>query len=295
MNSAKDFRAGYVAIAGRPNVGKSTLINQLLGRKLSAVTSRPQTTRHRILSVLNGEDHQIVFFDTPGIFRPTYKLQELMVKAAYSTFSDADLILLMVEPFRFELEDYLSGRLRDAEKPVLLAINKVDLIRKDSLLPLIEDYSNSFEFKEIVPISALAGDGLSLLLKEILQLLPRGEPFYPRDTLTTHPERFFVEEIIREKVFSLYGEEIPYSVSVKIDEFKEREGRKDYIRVVLWVERDSQKAILIGKKGEAIKKVGELSRTDIESFLGRPVWLELWVKTRKGWRKKERDLKELGY
>lgn len=295
MEQAREFRAGYVAIVGKPNVGKSTLMNRFLGRKLSAVTPRPQTTRHRILSILSGKDYQVVFFDTPGLFQPTYKLQELMVKKAYSTFSDADLILLMVEPFEFELEENLLARLRRAGKPTLLAINKIDLVKKESILPLIGAYSEVFDFREIVPVSALSGDGLDLLLQEILKLLPRGEPFYSPNTLTVHPERFFAEEIIREKVFILYGEEIPYSVSVRIDEFKERKGGKDYIRAILYVERDSQKAVLIGKRGEALKKVGELSRSDIESLLGRPVYLELWVKTRKEWRKKEADLKQLGY
>ncbi len=295
MEQAREFRAGYVAIVGKPNVGKSTLMNRFLGRKLSAVTPRPQTTRHRILSILSGKDYQVVFFDTPGLFQPTYKLQELMVKKAYSTFSDADLILLMVEPFEFELEENLLARLQRAGKPTLLAINKIDLVKKESILPLIGAYSEVFDFREIVPVSALSGDGLDLLLQEILKLLPRGEPFYSPNTLTVHPERFFAEEIIREKVFILYGEEIPYSVSVRIDEFKERKGGKDYIRAILYVERDSQKAVLIGKRGEALKKVGELSRSDIESLLGRPVYLELWVKTRKEWRKKEADLKQLGY
>lgn len=270
-------------------------MNRLLGRKLSAVTPKPQTTRHRILSVLSGRNHQIIFFDTPGLLEPKYELQELMVKRAYSALSDSEVILVMVEPRHFELHQDLLNRLKRAGKPTILAINKIDLVKKESILPLIDAYSNTFGFNEIVPISALTGDGLDTLLEQIVNLLPEGEPFYPEEVLTTHPERFFVEEIIREKVFNLFGEEVPYSVSVHVDEFREREGRKDYIRVILYVERDSQKAILIGKGGEALKRVGELSRFDIESFLGRPVYLELRVKTRKEWRRKKTDLRQLGY
>lgn len=295
MELREDHRAGYVAIVGKPNVGKSTLVNHLLGRKLSAVTSKPQTTRHRILSILTGKAYQVIFLDTPGLFRPKYRLQELMVNKAYSTFSESDLILVMVEPYEFELEEEPRERLKRAGRPTVLAINKIDLVKKGSILPLIDAYSKAFDFRKIVPVSALTGDGLDILLQEIIELLPRNEPFYPEQTLTIHPERFFVEEIIREKVFDLYGEEIPYSVSVRVDEFKERKGRKDYIRAILYVERESQKAILIGKRGEALKRVGERSRSDIEIFLGRPVYLELWVKIRKEWRKKESALRDLGY
>lgn len=291
------FRVGYVAIVGVPNVGKSTLMNALLGQKLSIVTPKPQTTRHKILGVLTGEDYQMIFLDTPGIMKPKYQLQEVMVKAALSAIEDADLILLMVEA-REEPRDKeisLVEGIKNATKTIILVINKIDLIKKALLLPLIDRYSKLHEFADIVPISALTGDGLDILLKVIAERLPEGEPFYPPDVLTQHPERFFVSEIIRERIFERYRKEIPYSTAVKIEEFKERPGRKDYIRAIVYVERDPQKAILIGKDGAALKEVGQSARKEIESFLGRPVYLELWVRVREKWRKDTKAIKEFGY
>jgi GTP-binding protein Era len=302
-------KAGYVAIIGKPNVGKSTLMNQLLRQKLSIVTPKPQTTRHRILGILNDKRGQILFLDTPGIFRPRMELHERMVKSALRTLADADLLVVMVEPFSVELNGRLLSTLKKEKKPTLLAINKVDTVSKTSLLPIMEEYKEVHPFKEIIPISALKADGLDDLLQTIFENLPEGDPFYPEDTLTENPERFFVQEIIREKIFMRYGEEIPYSTAVVIEEFREALGdstdisdaepptraSKDFIRAIIYVEKESQKPILIGKKGESLKIVGSWARESIEEFLGRPVYLELWVKVRKNWRKKEGDLKEFGY
>ena len=292
-----NFKAGYVALIGRPNVGKSTLMNAFLGQKLSIVTPKPQTTRHRVLGILSGEDYQMIFLDTPGLLIPRYKLQETMVKAARSAIEEADVLLFMIEP-----EDKISPANRSilsdliqTKKPTILTINKIDLIEKDKLLPIIEDYSRNFNLTSIIPISALKADGLDKLRQLLIDNLPVGFPFYPPDTITDQPERFFVAEIIREKIFQKYGEEIPYSTTVTVEEFKERDQGKDYIRAVIYVERNSQKGIIIGKQAVALKRVGQVAREEIELFLGRPVYLELFVKVKEKWRQKEAILRELGY
>lgn len=287
------FYCGYVAIVGRPNVGKSTLSNLLLGEKLSIVTPKPQTTRHRILGILDGENYQIIFLDTPGLIaEPKYKLHELMNKTLRLALQDADLVILMIEP-QPELQEEL--RLLDIKKNTILAINKIDLIQKDLLLPIIDSIQKTYNFKEIIPISALKADGLDQLFNAILKYLPLQPPYFPKDILTNQPERFFVGEIIREKIFEKYSQEIPYATTVLIEEFKEREGRKTYIRAIIYVERDSQRLILIGKKGEMLKKIGKSARQKIESFLGQEVFLELWVKTKKKWKDDIKALRELGY
>lgn len=292
-----NFKAGYVALIGRPNVGKSTLMNALLGQKLSIVTPKPQTTRHRVLGILSGKEYQIIFLDTPGLLIPRYKLQETMVKAARGAIEEADVLLFMIEP-----EDKISeanrsilSDLLQAKKPTILTINKIDLFEKDKLLPIIERYSKNFSLTAIIPISALKADGLDKLKQLLIDNLPVGFPFYPPHTITDQPERFFVAEIIREKIFQKYGEEIPYSTTVTIEEFKERDQGKDYIRAVIYVERDSQKGIIIGKQGVALKRVGQIAREEIELFLGRAVYLELYVKVKEKWRQREGVLRELGY
>lgn len=291
------MKAGYCAISGEPNVGKSTLQNSLLGHKLSIVTPKPQTTRHRVSGILTTSEYQIVFFDSPGIIDPSYELQSVMMKRVEQTLKDADIILFMVEATsRPEgKEEKIIERLRDYHKPLFLVINKIDLVKKYGLLPLIQEYQKIHGFDEVVPISALTGDGLEILLGLIVKGLPPGEPLYPPDQLSDHPERFFTSEIVREKIFLLYGEEIPYSTAVLVDEFVERPGQKDYIKATVFVERDSQKAILIGKGGSSLKRVGEEARREIERFLGREVFLQLWVKTRKNWRKRRSDIKDFGY
>ncbi len=292
----KDFKAGYVAILGRPNVGKSTLLNQMLKFKLSIVTPKPQTTRKRVLGILNGEHYQIIFIDTPGIIEPRYNLQKVMMKYVRNAMEDADVLLYMVDASRSTEElEAVKERIKPVGKPVILAVNKVDRVRKDILLPMMDQYRKIYPFAAIVPISALKNDGLDRLLQEIVQLLPASPPYYPSDYITPEQERFFVAEIIREKIFLLYGEEIPYSTHVEIEEFKERPEQKDYIRAIIYVEKPSQKGILIGKQGQALKKVGQYAREEIEAFLRRPVYLELFVKVNEDWRKKDTKLRRLGF
>lgn len=291
------FKCGYVAILGRPNVGKSTLLNQLLRFKLSIVTPKPQTTRHRILGIYNDSDSQIILFDTPGIIAPKYKLHEYLVQAASAAARDADVDLLLLEaaeaitPAHTQVIEKIAAN----QKALVIALNKSDLVEKSRILPQIDMLSKVPQVREIVPISALKNDGLDRLLTVIKSCLPDGPPLYPPDQLTTAPERFFVAEIIREKIFLLCGEEIPYSTTVSIEEFTERPGRKDYIRAAICVERESQKGILIGKKGAALKKVGQAAREEIEFFLQRPVYLELFVIVRHKWREREALLRDLGY
>jgi GTP-binding protein Era len=290
------FRVGYVAIAGRPNVGKSTLMNGLLGQKLVIVSPKPQTTRHRILGILNGEDHQVIFLDTPGLMHPRYTLQETMVKTAKATMKEADLILMMVEATGMNPDDEgLFQSLKTFQARKILVINKIDLVSKERLLPMIDHYHTEKSFEEIIPISALKADGLDVLQSTILKYLPVGEPFYPPDIVSDEPERFFISEIIREQIFLRYGEEIPYATSVHVEEYKERPGRKDYIRAMIFVEQESQKGIIIGKGGGALKEVGRAARENIEQFIDRPIFLELKVRVKKKWRKDESMIKRLGY
>ncbi len=296
METLKGFKSGYVAILGRPNVGKSTLLNQMLKVKLSIVTPKPQTTRKKVLGILNGENYQIVFIDTPGIIDPKYNLQKVMMKYVRHAIEDADVVLYMVDAAAPRQNfDEVAEHLKGVSKPVVLVLNKVDLIKKDQLLPMIDAYRQVHEFQAIIPISALKGDGVDRVIEELVKLLPEGHPYYPSDYVTPEQERFFVAEIIREKIFLLYGEEIPYSTHVEIEEFKERPGHKDYIRAVIYVEKNSQKGILIGKQGQALKRVGQLAREEIEAFLGRPVYLELFVKVNEDWRKSDTKIRRLGY
>mgnify|MGYP001608969185 FL=1 len=293
----KTFKSGFVAIVGKPNVGKSTLINDFLGCKLSIVTPKPQTTRKKIMGVLTKEGYQIVFYDTPGIMEPKYELQKYMVKEAYEAIEDADVILMMAEPFEppAEKDKDFFEKLSHLNIPVILAINKIDLVEKDSLIPILSAYNQRFNFAEIVPISALKGISLDLMLNLVVKYLPEGDPFYPEDYMTDYNERFLASEIIREKVFEFYGEEIPYSTTVEIEEFKEREAGKDFIKAIIFVERDSQKGIIIGENGKAIKRVGVIAREEIEKQTGRKVYLELWVKVMEKWRKDKKKMYKLGY
>jgi len=293
----KTFKSGFVAIVGKPNVGKSTLINDFLGCKLSIVTPKPQTTRKKIMGVLTKEGYQIVFYDTPGIMEPKYELQKYMVKEAYEAIEDADVILMMAEPFEppAEKDKDFFEKLSHLNIPVILAINKIDLVEKDSLIPILSAYNQRFNFAEIVPISALKGISLDLMLNLVVKYLPEGDPFYPEDYMTDYNERFLASEIIREKVFEFYGEEIPYSTTVEIEEFKEREAGKDFIKAIIFVERDSQKGIIIGENGKAIKRVGVIAREEIEKQTGRKVYLELWVKVMEKWRKDKNKMYKLGY
>lgn len=294
------FRCGYVTIIGEPNVGKSTLMNGLLGQKISIVTNKPQTTRHKILGILSTDQHQIVFLDTPGIIKPKYLLQEVMMQFASSAIIDADVLLFMIEATNPKTGSDLSHeeafqRLQGLNRPVMLVINKVDLVPKADLLPVIDFYSKQFPFKEIFPISALRLDGTGELLKALVRELPDHPPFYPLDIVSEQNQRFFVSEIIREKIFMKCQEEIPYSTTVDIVDFKERGAGKWFISADVYVERDSQKGILIGKGGSMLKEIGRIARQDIERFLEHPVFLELHVKVRENWRGDPEWLQRLGY
>ena len=291
------FRAGYIAITGQPNVGKSTLLNAFLQFKLAIVSPKPQTTRKRILGILNRPASQMVFFDTPGIMEAHYRLQQALVRAAYQAMKEADVQLLLVEPAAAPSPaDWgILNRLADTGKPIVIAINKIDTVAKDHLLPVIEAYLGKNNVQEIVPISALQQDGVERLAEVLEKYLPVQEPFYDTEQITNHPERFLAAEIVREKIFLRYGEEIPYSTSVQIEEFVERPGHKDYIRAIIYVERESQKGIMIGKGGQALKQVGKLAREELEQLLGRPVYLELFVAVKEKWRDRETELKNLGY
>lgn len=291
------FKVGYVAIVGRPNVGKSTLLNNLLNFKVAAVTNKPQTTRHQIRGILTGAHYQVIFFDTPGLLQPKYKLQDAMLKAAQRALHEADLALFMVPAAAApDPQDvlFLDQTLK-VNPNIILVINKVDQIPKNEILPLMEFYSASKKITTIVPISALKRDGLEELKNEIIAALPAGVPLYSADQIMDHPERFLVAEVIREKIFQRYGEEIPYASNVIIDEFRENPGGKDFIRAIVIAEKKTQKGILIGNQGAALKQVGKEAREEIEFLLGRPVFLELWVKVREKWRQNEKALKEFGY
>jgi GTP-binding protein Era len=287
----KDFHSGYTAILGKPNAGKSTLLNSLINFTLSAVTSKPQTTRNKILGILNGENFQAIFIDTPGILKPKYELQRLMQDEITEAIETADLFLLVVEPFEPPNQDEIKLIENIISKPIILAINKTDLVEKESLLPLIGQYQK-FNFKEIHPISALKRTGIDELKKSIVTTLPEGQPFYPQDQIAERSEKFFAAEIIRESIFKYYGEEIPYSSLVEIEEFKERKIGKDYIKAVIYIERATQRAIILGKGGQAIKRLGSIARGNIENFLGRPVFLELFVKVKEDWREDGKFIKE---
>ncbi len=292
-----EFKSGYAAIVGPPNVGKSTLLNRLLGQKIAIVSPRPQTTRNRILGIVTGDEFQILFLDTPGIFQPGYRLQKIMVETAKLALRQADLVLLMTEAGRRSGpdEDMVIDLLSQTKTPSVLAINKVDILKdKSRLLPLIEVYRQRYAFCDIVPISALTGDGLDELMRVLIQHLPAGPQYYPEDMLTDSPERFIAAEIIREKVFLRTGEEIPYSVAVRVEEYREKENVL-YIKATIYVERNSQKGILIGEGGRKLKQIGTLAREELQGAIGRKVFLDLWVKIRRKWRQKDQDLRFLGY
>ena len=289
----QDHRSGYVTLMGKPNVGKSTLLNALLGRKLSIVTPKAQTTRHRVLGIYSDETMQIIFLDTPGIIKPRYKLQEAMMHAVSGAVADADLLVFMADA-RQHAPDTLSLE-QAGGRPALLAVNKIDLIRQEDARPLVEQYLALRAFEAVIPISALNGFNLDALMTEIQARLPLGPPFYPKDMISEHPERFFVAEIIREKVFEQYKQEIPYSAAVNVANYEARPDGKDLIEAEIVVERETQKGILIGKGGRALKRVGTAAREDIETFLGKPVFLKLFVKVRSDWRNRDVFLRSYGY
>lgn len=288
-------KAGFVNIIGNPNVGKSTLMNAFVGEKLSIITSKAQTTRHRILGIVNGEDFQVILSDTPGIIKPAYQLQASMMDFVKSAFEDADVLIYMVEIGEKELKDEaFFKKIVHSEIPILLLLNKIDVSNQDQLEGQVQWWKEKVPNAEIYPISALQGFNVKEVFHRIVELLPESPPFYPKDTLTDKPERFFVNEIIREKILLHYKKEIPYSVEIETEEFFEEE---EIIRMrsVIMVERDTQKGIIIGHKGTALKRVGVEARQDLEKFFGKQVHLELYVKVNKNWRSDARQLKRFGY
>ncbi|MBI5213144.1 MAG: GTPase Era [Nitrospirae bacterium] len=290
------FRSGYVSLTGRPNVGKSTLLNAILGEKVAIVSPKPQTTRNRIVGVKTLPDAQIIFIDTPGIHKPKHKLGELMVKEARESVKETDVILFMVEPEEPGGGDkFIIDILKDLNKPVFLLINKIDTVKKPEVLPLIDAYSRLYPFKEIIPVSALAGDGVDGLIKTVTDYLPEGPKYYPDDMLTDQLERFMAAEIIREKIIRHTEDEIPHSVAVEIKHWSERENGVVFIDANIYVEREGQKGIIIGKGGSKLKSIGTAARLDIEKLLDTRVFIELRVKIKKDWRGDERILKELGF
>jgi len=294
------FKSGFIGIIGRPNVGKSTLLNVIIGEKIAITTHKPQTTRNRIMGIKNIESGQLIFLDTPGIHKATTPLNQFMVATATDTFRSADILQLLVEATEgVHRNDQLiidSLKNKNVRLPVILLINKIDLVRKDNILPFIDQLQRLFPFSEIIPISALTGDGISILIEQIWELLPEGPRYFPDDVMTDRTERFIAAEIIREKIILFTHQEIPYTTAVVVDSFKEDE-EKNLIRIqaTINVAKDSQKGILIGKKGSMLKEIGTRARLDMEKFFASKIYLELFVRVSKDWTHDARMLKEFGY
>ncbi len=288
-------KSGFVNIIGNPNVGKSTLMNQLVGEKLSIITSKAQTTRHRIMGVVSGEDFQIVYSDTPGILKPSYKLQESMMKFVTGALTDADVILFVTDTVEeSDRAAEILAKLKKTSIPVIVIINKVDLSNPEALEALVEKWHTELPEARIIPVSAKESFNIEPLFQTILELLPEGPAYYPKDTLTDKTLRFFASEIIREKILKFYDKEIPYSCEIAIDTYKE-EPTIDRISATIYVSRDSQKGIVIGHKGEKLKRVGKAAREDMEAFLDKKVFLQLYVKVNDDWRNNDRELRRFGY
>ena len=292
------FKSGFVAILGRPNVGKSTFMNHVMGQKIAIMSDKPQTTRNKIQGIYTTENEQIVFIDTPGIHKPHNALGDYMVESAYSTLREVDTVLFMVpadEP-RGKGDNMIIERLKQANVPVILVVNKIDKVHPDQLLAQIDDFRTQMDFKEVVPISALEGNNTEKLLEILKSNLEEGFKYFPDDMITDHPERFLVGEMIREKVLILTREEVPHSIAVTVDSMKRDEDTgKIHIMATIYVERKSQKGIILGKGGDMIRKVGKMARRDIEVMLGDKVYLETWVKIKSNWRDKKIDIQAMGY
>ena len=290
-------KSGFVAVVGRPNVGKSTLINALIGQKIAIMSDKPQTTRSRILCILTEEDAQVIFLDTPGVHKPKHKLGDYMAKATEGALHGVDVVVFVVDVTEKmgAGEQYILKQLANVRVPVLLAVNKVDCIPRQQSLPIIESYAKVYDFAGIVPISAREGENLDGLLAEIKKHLPEGPQYYPADMVTDQPERLIVAELVREKVLALTRDEIPHAVAVDIEEMTTRQKGDVYIRAVIYVERESQKGIVIGAKGALLRTIGAQARADVETLLGAKVYLDLWVKTRTDWRNRATALREFGF
>ena len=295
---AKQFHSGFVSLVGRPNVGKSTLLNCLIGEKIAIISNKPQTTRNKITSILTKEDFQCVFLDTPGIHKPKHKLGEFMVKSAETTFNEVDLVLMLVEPplEPHTLDKYVIARLEKVKTAVVLVVNKIDTIDKEKLLQVIASYSKLYPFADVVPVSAQTGQNTDQLLKVIEKHLPEGPQYFPADMITDQPERQIASEIIREKALYLLQDEIPHGIAVEITSMKKRPD-KDLVDVeaTLYCERESHKGIIIGKQGSMLKKIGSYARRDMERLLGSPINLQIWIKVKKDWRDNDFLLKNFGY
>lgn len=297
MTVNKEFKSGFVSVIGRPNVGKSTLVNSMIGQKVAIMSDKPQTTRNKILCVLSMDDSQILFIDTPGIHKPKHKLGEYMVRTAEATLREVDVVLFVVDATmkKGPGEEYIMERLAQIETPVILVVNKIDCVPKATVLPIIEQYTKVRDFAAIVPISALEKTNLTSLLDEIKKYLEPGPQYYPSDMITDQPERLVIAEMIREKVLHNTREEIPHAIAVEVEEITKRSNEDLYVRAVVYVERDSQKGIVIGAGGQLLKEVGRLAREDIQNLLGSKIYLDLWVKVKKDWRNREGILKSFGY
>jgi GTPase len=298
MTTNHSYKSGFISIIGRPNVGKSTFLNRVIGQKIAIMSDKPQTTRNKVQGVLTLNDAQMVFIDTPGIHKPKHKLGDFMMKVATNTLKGVDLILFMInaEEGWGRGDEFIIEKLKTVKTPVFLVINKIDQVHPDSLLPLIEKYKEHFDFQAVVPISALEGNNVEALLGQIKELLPEGPQYYPADQVTDHPERFIISELIREKALHLTREEVPHSIAVTIESIKKADDSdKIHVMATIVIERDSQKGIVIGKQGKMLKEIGQRARKDIEQLLGSKVYLELWVKVQKDWRNKMSQLRDYGF
>jgi len=293
----KPFKSGFVAIVGRPNVGKSTFMNYVLGQKIAIMSDKAQTTRNKIQGVYTKDDAQIVFLDTPGIHKPKHELGEFMVKSAYSALKEVDAVLFMVNVSekRGPGDDFIIEKLKGIKTPIFLVLNKIDLVTPEVLLERVESYKDALDFAGVFPISVLQGNNVNELMEGLINALPEGPQYYPADQITDHPEYFVVSELIREKILQLTQEEIPHSVAVTVDKMQKDEFEKVHVYANIIVERKSQKGIIIGKGGRLLKEIGTRARRDIQQLLGNKVYLELWVKVEKDWRKRKSNLQEYGY
>ena len=293
----KPFKSGFVAIVGRPNVGKSTFMNYVLGQKIAIMSDKAQTTRNKIQGVYTKDDAQIVFLDTPGIHKPKHELGEFMVKSAYSALKEVDAVLFMVNVSekRGPGDDFIIEKLKGIKTPIFLVLNKIDLVTPEVLLERVESYKDALDFAGVFPISVLQGNNVNELMEALINALPEGPQYYPADQITDHPEYFVVSELIREKILQLTQEEIPHSVAVTADKMQKDEFDKVHVYANIIVERKSQKGIIIGKGGRLLKEIGTRARHDIQQLLGNKVYLELWVKVEKDWRKRKSNLQEYGY
>ena len=297
MNKKEGFKSGFVSIIGRPNVGKSTLLNRIVGQKVAIMSDVPQTTRNKIQGVVTSDDSQIVFIDTPGIHKPQTRLNDFMLKSAYSTFNEVDLVLFMVNAAekRGAGDNFILEKLKNLRTPKFLVINKIDQVKPEELLKIIMDYTSDNEFNEVIPISAIQGNNVDEMMVTIKKYMPEGPQFYPDDQVTDHPEYFVVSEFIREKILQLTKEEVPHSVAVVVESMLRNEDDKVHVHATIIVDRTSQKGIIIGKGGKMLKEIGVRARRDIEARLGDKIYLELWVKVQKDWRDKQSYLQDYGY